>query len=80
MPFTEEQLAALEQSLASGAKEVRFQDRATVMFGADELLRLRNIIKNDLAAVDAPSGRVPRRRIILMASRSGSDGTRGGSL
>ena len=47
--FTAASLVAIDKAIASGALTVRFQDRTVEYRSADELLKLRSLIKNWLA-------------------------------
>ncbi len=48
MPFTQEQLDALDAAIASGTQEVRFQDRTVVYRSMKDLLAARTLIVNAL--------------------------------
>ncbi|MCK6435981.1 phage head-tail joining protein [Rivihabitans pingtungensis] len=56
MAFTLKQLDAVEQALARGERVVRYGDRTVEYRSVDELIRLRDAIRADLAqAVGAVS-------------------------
>ncbi len=48
MAFTQAQLDALDDAIATGAKEVRFQDRTVVYNSTDELIKARNLVSTIL--------------------------------
>ena len=50
MAFTQPQLDALETAIASGTLEVTTGDKKVRYHSLDEMIRLRDIIKNQLAA------------------------------
>lgn len=68
MAFTNEQVERLEEVIATGAKEVRTEDRHVVQYDVDDLLKLRQTMKDEAAVVN---GRVRRRRMILLAGGTG---------
>ena len=50
MAFTQTQLDALETAIAAGTLEVTTGDKKVRYHSLDEMIRLRDIIKNQLAA------------------------------
>lgn len=50
MPWTPQQLDAIETAIASGELTVRFGDRTVTYRSMDELLQARGVIKEALAA------------------------------
>lgn len=50
MAFTQTQLDALETAIAAGTLEVSVGDKKVRYHSLDEMIRLRDIIKNQLAA------------------------------
>jgi hypothetical protein len=50
MPWTQQQLEAIEVAIASGELTVRFGDRTVTYRSMDELLQARAVIKESLAA------------------------------
>lgn len=50
MAFTQTQLDALESAIAAGTLEVTTGDKKVRYHSLDEMIRLRDIIKNQLAA------------------------------
>lgn len=49
MPWTQQQLDAIEAAIASGELTVRFGDRTVTYRSVDELLQARAVIKESLA-------------------------------
>lgn len=49
MAWTQEDLDRIEAALASGAREVEYADKRIVRYTLDELLKLRDLIKTELA-------------------------------
>ena len=54
MPFTSADLANLDAQIATGARRVHVQDREVESHDADGLLKLRNLILNDIAQQTGP--------------------------
>lgn len=50
MAFTQTQLDALETAIASGTLEVSVGDKKVRYHSLDEMIRLRDVIRNQLAA------------------------------
>lgn len=50
MAFTQSQLDALEAAIASGTLEVRTGDKSVRYHSLDEMIRLRDVIRNQLNA------------------------------
>lgn len=48
--FTQAQLDALNKSIAEGTLEVRYQDKKVVYRSLDEMMRIRDVIKAELAS------------------------------
>lgn len=59
MPFTAEDLAIIDEAIASGVLQVRYADRTVTYQSMAALLAARKLIKAD---VDAAAGRPTRRR------------------
>lgn len=58
MAFTQQQLTALENSIASGATRMSYQGR-TVEFGSlDQMLRVRDIIRRALGLIPDTSATI----------------------
>ncbi|MBI3143811.1 MAG: hypothetical protein HYZ18_00790 [Pseudogulbenkiania sp.] len=56
MAFTQPQLDAIERALARGERVVQYADRRVEYRSVDELIRLRDTIKRDLAAQNGQQG------------------------
>lgn len=67
MAFTQSDLIALESSIKSGTKEVRFQDRTVVYQNLDDMLKLRSAMIVELS----PTGTAPaiQRQVRLVTDR-----------
>ena len=50
MAFTQSQLDALEAAIASGSVEVRTGDKSVRYHSLDEMIKLRDVIRNQLNA------------------------------
>jgi hypothetical protein len=50
MAFTQSQLALLEAAIASGTLEVRTGDKSVRYHSLDEMIKLRDVIRNQLNA------------------------------
>ena len=50
MAFTQSQLDALEAAIASGTLEVRTGDKSVRYHSLDEMIKLRDVIRNQLNA------------------------------
>ncbi|MEK6747495.1 MAG: hypothetical protein AABY33_10755 [Pseudomonadota bacterium] len=50
MAFTQTQLDALENAIASGTLEVRTGDKSVRYHSLDEMIKLRDVIRNQLSA------------------------------
>ncbi|MDX2095608.1 MAG: hypothetical protein SFW64_06700 [Alphaproteobacteria bacterium] len=58
MAFTQTQLDALEEAIASGTLEVRVGDKSVRYQSVAELIKARDLIRDQLsAAADAPKSR-----------------------
>ncbi len=55
MAFTQSDLDAINEAIASGALEVRYQDKLTRYRGIDDLLKAKAVIEDELAAA-VPAG------------------------
>jgi len=58
MAYTTTDLEKLEAAMAKGGKRIKYGDKETEYYSLDELLRLREIMKQDIAGV---SGLADRR-------------------
>lgn len=56
--FTEENLAALEQAIATGAREVYYGDKRVAYRSLDEMLRVRDLMKETLGQKQANQSRI----------------------
>lgn len=52
MAFTQQQLDALDEAIASGALKVKYQDREVTYQTAGELLQLRALVSKSLVPVE----------------------------
>lgn len=57
MAWTTEQLAAVEEAIASGATRVKYADREVSYASLDDLLRLRDRMRRALGLADASQSR-----------------------
>ncbi len=67
MPYTEQQLQALRDALANGARRVRFGDREIEYRTVDELQAAINAAESDIAR----QGGKPITRQILTSTKKG---------
>lgn len=58
MAFTLIQLTALEEAIATGTKKITYGDKSTEFQTLDEMLKLRDVMKNELFPPPAFSKRV----------------------
>lgn len=58
MAFSQEQLDALEESLAEGTLIVKYADKQVTYRSLDEMLRLRNVIRQALGIGTSTTSRV----------------------
>lgn len=58
MAFTQGQLDAIENAIASGATRVSYQGRSVEYGSLDNLMRVRDIIRRDLGLTPAKSATV----------------------
>ena len=58
MAFSQTQLDALEEAIATGSTRVKYADKEVEYRSLSEMLRLRDIIRRSLGLVDAGAGRV----------------------
>ncbi len=61
MAWTTDDLAAIEGAIATGAKKVRFQTHEVEYHSIADMLRVRDVIKNELNPTEAPSHAVVAR-------------------
>lgn len=54
MPFSQNDLDALDAARKQGAKRIRFQDRDFEFDTIDDYIKLRNLILNDIAQQSGP--------------------------
>jgi hypothetical protein len=71
MAYTTTDLATLQQSLASGLRMVKFQDREVLYASIEDLKAAIIEVKADLAAQAATAANVPSPRITRMWTNSG---------
>ena len=55
--FTRENLAALEQAIATGAKRVKYADKEITYNSLQDMLALRGLMRKDLGITSTDSGR-----------------------
>lgn len=67
MAYTPEQLAALEQALATGEQRVTFGDRTVEYRSVDDLIAAIGVIRRDLQEQDIAAGTLRRRarRVVI---------------
>lgn len=63
MAFTQEQLAALDEAIASGTLRVRYGEKDLTYQSMDDLMKARALIARELAAAAHPSRPVPRYQL-----------------
>lgn len=56
--FTQANLAAIEEAIAGGYLEVRYDDKVVKYQSMSDLMKARNLIANSLAAVATPAVRI----------------------
>ncbi len=56
--FTQAHLAAIEEAIAGGYLEVRYDDKVVRYQSMSDLMKARNLIASSLAAVTAPVVRI----------------------
>ena len=56
--FTQANLAAIEEAIAGGYLEIRYDDKVVKYQSMSDLMRARNLIANSLAAATAPIVRI----------------------
>lgn len=56
--FTEENLAALEQAIATGSREVWYGDKRVAYRSLDEMLRIRDLMRESVGKKDANQSRI----------------------
>ena len=54
--FTQADLLAIEQAIAKGALKVKYEDKEVTYRDLDEMLKIRDLIKNALGLEKAPRG------------------------
>lgn len=57
MAWTTEQLAAVEEAIASGANRVKYADREVTYNSLDDLLRLRDRMRREMGLADGSQSR-----------------------
>ncbi len=58
MAFTNEQLIALEEAIAQGAMQVKFQDKEVRYQSINDMLLLRDVMRRALGVANAKNARV----------------------
>lgn len=58
MAYTQEQLTILEAAIAEGALTVRYADKQTTYRSLDEMMRIRDMIRDDLGTNPNSTGGV----------------------
>ena len=58
MAWTQSDLDAIEAALVNGTTKVKYETKEVTYRSIDELIRVRDLIKKDLGATNASSGRV----------------------
>lgn len=58
MAWTQDQLDAIEEAIASGTLEVQYADKKVTYRSLTDLLRTRELIKNSLSQTSGNSARV----------------------
>lgn len=66
MAWTQSDLDAIDKAIASGELTVHFADRSATYRSADELFKIRALIKGDL---QSQSGSVPERFSVAKTSK-----------
>lgn len=56
--FTQAHLAAIEEAIAGGYMEVRYDDKLVKYQSIDQMLKARNLIASSLAATASPVVRI----------------------
>lgn len=57
MAYTTEQLNALDAAIAEGALTVKYQDKQVTYRSLDEMIRIRNLMRDELGLNGASGGR-----------------------
>ncbi len=57
MAYTIDQLNALDAAIAEGALTVKYQDKLVTYRSLDEMLRIRNLMRDELGLNGASGGR-----------------------
>lgn len=65
MSFTQPQLDALTAAIAEGTLRVKYQDKEILYRSMDEMLKLRELMKQELGTDD---DRGPRRQVAVYGS------------
>jgi len=52
MAFTQTQLAALDEAISQGALTVKYQDRMVTYRSLNEMLKLRELMRNELGLTE----------------------------
>lgn len=58
MAFTQTQLDALEEAIASGAKRVKYGDKEVEYPSLNEMMRLRDMMRRALGLTSSSAGRI----------------------
>ncbi len=58
MPFTYEQLTALEEAIAQGAMQVKFQDKEVRYQSVNDMLLLRDVMRRALGISNQKNARI----------------------
>ena len=58
MAFTQTQLDALEEAIASGAMRVKYADKEVEYRSMSDMLRLRDVMRRALGLATSASGRI----------------------
>ncbi len=58
MSFTQEQLTTLEEAIAQGAMQVKFQDKEVRYQSVNDMLLLRDVMRRALGISNAKNSRV----------------------
>lgn len=64
--YTHDDLRAISAAIASGTLEVRFTHRTVRFRNLDDMLRIRNLIKDEL---ETGSGRARKRRVFARSGK-----------
>lgn len=56
MAYTQQQLQILEAAIAEGALTVKYQDKMTTYRSLDEMIRIRNMMRDDMGLSASDGG------------------------